>query len=250
MRASNTLHAFKGTILRKAERLFQIVTLLRSKRQSVTALQLSQALEVSERTIYRDIQALSLSGVPIEAETGVGYKIKANFTLPPLMFEEHEIEALLVGVRMVESWSNKKMAQSATSALTKIQAILPESLHERLNHQPEWVIVPKFTNADNDLYSEQISQAIKDQNYVELDYQDEQGQSSQRTIWPLGLIYWGKTWTIVAWCNLRNDYRLFRIDRIQQLNILTDTFSLTAEINLQHYIQQQKQRYGQNSNDN
>jgi len=231
--------------LRKAERLFQILTYLRSRRTVVTAQQLATELEVSERTIYRDIQALSLSGVPIEAEAGIGYKLKANFTMPPLMFDEAEIEALLVGVRMVESWGNKKMAMSATSALAKIHAVLPEKLHQNSVQQPEWVIVPKFTQHDTEQFSEQISLAIKAFQVVALLYQDEKSQQTQREIWPLGLIYWGKTWTIVAWCTKRLDYRLFRLDRIQELTLKNCYFQLTADINLQRYIQIQTEMYGE-----
>jgi len=231
--------------LRKAERLFQILTYLRSRRNVVTAQQLSVELEVSERTIYRDIQALSLSGVPIEAEAGIGYKLKDNFSLPPLMFDEAEIEALLVGVRMVESWSNKKMAMSATSALAKIQAVLPEKLHQSSVQQPEWVIVPKFSQQSTEYFSEQVSSAIKAFQVVTLLYQDEKLQQTQREIWPLGLIYWGKTWTVVAWCTKRDDYRLFRLDRIQQLTLENSYFQLTAQINLQRYIQIQTELYGE-----
>jgi len=231
--------------LRKAERLFQILTLLRSKRSVVTAQQLAEELEVSERTIYRDIQSLSLSGVPIEAEAGIGYKLKRNFTLPPLMFDEAEIEALLLGVRMVESWSNKKMAIAAASALAKIHAILPEKLHETSVQQPEWVIVPKFTANNTEQYNEQISSAIKAFQVVFLTYQDEHGKQSQRDIWPLGLIYWGKTWTIAAWCTKRGDYRLFRLDRINTLEMKAEYFHLTAEINLQHYIKIQNDMHGE-----
>ena len=229
--------------MRKAERLFQILTLLRSKRSAVTALQLAQNLEVSERTIYRDIQALSLSGVPIEAETGIGYKLKTTFTLPPLMFDEAEIEALILGGKMVESWSNKKMASAATSALAKIQASLPEKLHQASVQQPQWMIIPKFSQQETDLFSEQISAAIKALQVVLLHYQDEQGNASIREIWPLGLIYWGKTWTIVAWCTKRDDYRMFRLDRIQHLEIKETPFELSANINLQHYIKRQSELY-------
>ncbi|KGJ94892.1 helix-turn-helix transcriptional regulator [Colwellia psychrerythraea] len=231
--------------MRKAERLFQILTYLRSRRNVVTAQQLAAELAVSERTIYRDIQALSLSGVPIEAEAGVGYKLKNNFNLPPLMFDEAEIEALLVGVRMVESWSNKKMATSATSALAKIHAILPDKLHQSSVQQPEWVIVPKFSQHNTEHFSEQISSAIKAFQVVTLFYQDERSQKTQREIWPLGLIYWGKTWTIVAWCTKRDDYRLFRLDRIQELTLKNSYFQLTAEINLQRYIKVQTELYGE-----
>ena len=230
--------------MRKAERLFQIVTRLRSRRTAITALQLAEYLEVSERTIYRDIQALSLSGVPIEAETGIGYTLKNTFTLPPMMFDQAEVEALLLGVRMVESWSNNKMATAASSALAKIHAILPEPLHQSSVQQPEWVIVPKFSPQTTEYFSEKVSEAIKSFKITALDYSDEQGNRSQRNIWPLGLIYWGKTWTIVAWCTKRHDYRLFRLDRIKALSITEQSFTITDDINLQRYIQIQTELYG------
>ncbi|MBU2894519.1 YafY family transcriptional regulator [Colwellia sp. D2M02] len=231
--------------MRKAERLFQILTLLRSRRNYVTAQQLAHTLAVSERTIYRDIQALSLSGIPIEAETGVGYKLKNTFSLPPLMFDENEVEALLLGVRMVESWSNNKMATAASSALAKIHAVLPEKLHQSAVQQPEWVIVPKFSPQQTEQFSEKISTAIKNFKITTLDYSDVHGSQSKRNIWPLGLIYWGKTWTIVAWCTKRNDYRLFRLDRINSLTVTDSQFTTTDNINLQHYIRIQTEKYGE-----
>ncbi|WP_143871069.1 helix-turn-helix transcriptional regulator [Catenovulum sediminis] len=232
--------------MRKAERLFQILTLLRSKRGVITAQQIAQQLEVSERTIYRDIQALSLSGVPIESEAGVGYKLKANFSIPPIMFDEAEIEALLLGVRMVESWSNQSMAKAASSALAKIHAVLPDKLHQLSVEQPEWLIVPQFNSAQYQQHNEQISSAIKNRQVILLNYQDEAGNLTSRKVWPLGMIYWGKTWTLVAWCTLRQDYRMFRLDRIQTLDNLTKFFQTREDISLQHYInliKQQQQRY-------
>ena len=134
---------------------------------------------------------------------------------------------------------------AATSALSKIQAVLPEKLHQSSVQQPEWVIVPKFSAKHTEEFSEEISSAIKSLQVVTLDYQDEQARKTRREIWPLGLIYWGKTWTIVAWCTKRLDYRLFRLDRIQALTITSNYFQLTAEISLQRYIQMQTEKYGE-----
>lgn len=230
--------------MRKAERLFQILTLLRSKRSVVTAAQLSEILEVSERTIYRDIQALSLSGIPIEAEAGVGYRLKPNFTIPPIMFDEAEIEALLLGVRMVQSWSNQGMAKAASSALSKIHAVLPDKLHQASVQQPEWMIIPRFNSVEYQTCSELISNAIKQTQVIQLDYQDEKGNQTQRQVWPLGMIYWGKTWTLVAWCTKRQDYRLFRLDRILNLANTNQTFSTSETISLQAYINMVRAEHG------
>jgi predicted DNA-binding transcriptional regulator YafY len=229
--------------MRKAERLFQILTLLRGRRTVMTATQLAEILEVSERTIYRDIQAMSLSGIPIESETGIGYRLKASFSVPPIMFEVAEIEALLLGVRMVESWSNNHMATAASSALAKIHSVLPDKLHEQSVQQAEWIIVPKFSSPKLNDVNERISTAVKQQQVIHIDYQDEHANVTERLIWPLGLIYWGKTWTVVAWCTKRDDYRLFRLDRIQNITALDQHFGLTNHINLQYYMDIQRAKY-------
>ena len=230
--------------MRKAERLFQILTILRGRRTVITAAQLADTLEVSERTIYRDIQAMSLSGIPIESEAGIGYRLKPDFSVPPIMFDLNEIEALLLGVRMVESWSNHNMAGAAASALAKIQAVLPDKLHQQTVQQDEWIIVPNFSSNELQQLNEQISHAVKKQLIVELHYQDEQGNQTERTIWPLGLIYWGKTWTIVAWCKKREDYRLFRLDRILNIDISERQFVLPAGISLKDYMDYTRAKYG------
>lgn len=224
--------------MRKAERLFQLVDILRSRRQVVTARQLSEQLEVSERTVYRDIEALSLSGVPIEAAAGVGYRLKPGFHLPPLMFDLDELEALRLGIRMVQGWSDTTLAHSAARALEKIQAILPNNLHHQLVHPPEQLIVPDIYRSDACPFSEELRQALKSQSQIDIDYEDESGQSSSRIVWPLGMIYWGRNWTLVAWCTLRENYRMFRLDRIQRLQLLPLHFVPTPEINLQHYLDQ------------
>ncbi|NRB38950.1 MAG: YafY family transcriptional regulator [Pseudomonadales bacterium] len=222
--------------MRKAERLFQIMTLLRSRRSVITAAELAENLQVSERTIYRDMQALSLSGMPIESETGIGYRLMSGFSIAPLMFTEEELEALILGVRMVQGWSGPKLGQAADSALHKIKAVLPESLHKSYVQQPEWLIVPDFYRDQSSPYSDEIREAIKSRSQIMLLYTDEKKRQTSRQIWPLGLVFWGRTWTLVAWCTLREDYRLFRLDRINNLILMQEKFSCTAKINLQHYL--------------
>ena len=156
--------------MRKAERLFQILTLLRSRRRVITAAELAAKLEVSERTIYRDVQALSLSGIPIESEAGIGYRLKPNFNIPPLMFEPDELEALILGVRMVQSWSGEQLGAAADSALAKIQAVLPENLHYSYVQQPEWLLVPNYGDQTVSQYSDELRNAIKAKRVVHLVY--------------------------------------------------------------------------------
>ena len=126
----------------KSERLFELLTLLRSKRYAVTAKYLAETMEVSERTIYRDIQSLILSGVPIEGEAGVGYMLKSGSHLPPLMFSEQEMIALELGMRMVRAWSDKELADASQSASRKIMSVLPDSLKRQVEEFP--LIVPYY----------------------------------------------------------------------------------------------------------
>ncbi|MBB6521374.1 helix-turn-helix transcriptional regulator [Pseudoteredinibacter isoporae] len=222
--------------MNKAERLLKLLTLLQSRRRAITAAQMADKLNVSERTIYRDIQALELSGVPISGEAGVGYMLQAGSTLAPLMFNESELEALILGVRMVQAWGDQGLADSADQALDKIRAILPDRQHYLHSIAEETLIVPDLERDQSTRHSQELRRAIKQQEKITIDYQDEKQQSSQRTIWPLGLVYWGKVWTLVSWCELRADYRSFRIDRIQGLENSGETFETSDEISLKHYL--------------
>lgn len=226
--------------MRKAERLFQLLTILRSRRTVVTARDLAERLQVSERTVYRDIQALSLSGVPIQGEAGVGYQLHPGFTVPPLMFDLEELEALLLGVRMVQGWSDEALGKAADRALQKIRSVLPDRLHFENAVKPEWLLVPDFHRDQSALHSDQLRAVIKQQRVVEIDYSREDQQFSTREIWPLGLVFWGKVWTLVSWCELREAYRMFRLDRIKRLLVLDRHFITTDKVSLQHYLQQVK----------
>ena len=223
--------------MRRADRLFQLINLLRGNRRAVTARHLAERLQVSERTIYRDVQALSLSNVPIEGEAGVGYRLQKQYDLPPLMFDTSEVEALLFGARMVQAWSDKQLAASAHSAMQKILAILPD--HLQRSEQDTSLLVPDFiVDARYRAYSEEIRAAIKSKQVLQLDYRREDMEFSSRRIQPLGLFFWGRAWTVIGWCELRQAYRMFRLDRIANLEMTGITFSLSKEKNIDHYLQQ------------
>ncbi len=224
--------------MRKAERLFQLLTLLRGRRTVITARSLAEYLQVSERTIYRDMQALTLSGIPIEGEAGVGYRLKPGFTIPPIMFNAQELEALQLGARMVQRWGDDELGAAADSALTKIRAILPDRLHFEHTLKPEWMLVPEYSSGENARFGEQIRAAIKAQKILNIQYKTAEDRQSSREIWPLGLVFWGNVWTLVSWCELRSDYRSFRLDRIMQLQTTDKDYPHSEEINLQHYIKQ------------
>ncbi|MDN2567246.1 YafY family transcriptional regulator [Aquibium sp. A9E412] len=198
--------------MRRADRLFQIVQHLRGGRL-VTARMLGERLEVSERTIYRDIADLQASGVPIDGEAGVGYLMREGFDLPPLMFTRDEVVALVAGARMVRAFGGAAMARAAEEALVKIGTVLPQADRLRLGrteiHAPDRMI-----GAAERETIDALERAVEARRVLDIGYRDEAGRQTQRAVRPLGLWFWGKVWTLVAWCELRDDFRTFRIDRI------------------------------------
>ena len=217
--------------MRRADRLFQIIQFLQGRRL-VTARQLAERLQVSERTVYRDVQDLTLSGVPIEGEAGVGYMLRAGFHLPPLMFTPEEMEALVTGARLVKSWGGDKLADAAEQALVKIQHALPPRLKEKLDDTR--LFAPGFhAYARHIPQLDRLRQAINERRVLEIGYTREDGEPSARSVRPLGLFFWGNVWTLAAWCELRNGYRNFRIDRISELKESARRFEETREISLE-----------------
>jgi len=206
--------------MRRADRLFRLVELLRSKRFA-TGAWLAEQLQVSLRTLYRDIHDLSLSGVPIEGEAGVGYRLRYKLDVPPLLFDPAELEALLVGSRMVQAWGDADLAQAATAALAKIHNALPELLRREAQQARLFIPPPQY---DRPPHLTELRRAVRKHQIVEMSYAREDGTPSERKLWPLGLFFWGKAWTLIGWCLLRDNFRHFRVDRIQHLTVSTETY--------------------------
>jgi len=206
--------------MRRADRLFRLVEILRSKRLA-TGSWLAEQLGVSLRTLYRDIADLSLSGVPIEGEAGVGYRLRYRLDVPPLLFDPAELEALLVGSRMVQAWGDADLAQAATAALAKIHNVLPELL--RREAQQAQLFITSMPH-DRPHHLTELRRAVRKRRIVRMAYAREDGTASERTLWPLGLFFWGRNWTLVGWCLLRDGFRHFRVDRVQQLVVGDETF--------------------------
>jgi predicted DNA-binding transcriptional regulator YafY len=204
------------------------------RRRFVTAAQLAEQLEVSERTIYRDIQDLSSSGVPVVGEAGVGYQLKKGFDLPPLMFTVDEIEALVLGARVVERWGDDALRTAARSVLDKAHAVSPPASKERLANTPLFAISFVDDARDRDLLG-QLRAATTDQRKVKLAYADREGEETERVVRPLALYFWGRAWTVGGWCELREDFRNFRLDRIASLEVTADTFELESPVTLEDY---------------
>jgi predicted DNA-binding transcriptional regulator YafY len=220
--------------VRRADRLFLLIQALRGRRV-VTARRLAELLEVSERTVYRDVQDLQLSGVPIEGEAGVGYVLRRGSDIPPLMFTRDELEALVVGARMVEAWTGRRIARRARQALIKIEAVLPEELKRRTETSRVFA-PPVKRHAAIAGRLDELHEAIEARRVVELDYRREDGQGSVRPARPLCLAYWGAVWTLGAWCEMRGDFRNFRLDRIEAFRTLDRTFVETPDISLAAFL--------------
>jgi predicted DNA-binding transcriptional regulator YafY len=220
--------------MRRADRLFEIIQHLRGDRL-VTAQTLADRLEVSVRTVYRDVRDLQTAGVPIDGAAGVGYLLRPGFQLPPLMFSLNEIEALIVGARLVEAWAGRGLATAAGEALVKIGAVVPP---ERMRAAGRVAIFAPGFKFDETLRVrfDLFAKAIDGRRKVRFAYRDTDGSGSERTVRPLALHFWGGAWTLAAWCELREDFRTFRIDRADRLVVTEEAFSLEAGRRLEDYL--------------
>lgn len=204
----------------RTQRLFDLIQLLRKHRYPVSGKQLAQALDVSLRTVYRDIVTLQGQGALIEGEPGLGYVLRPGFMLPPLMFSEEEIEALVLGSRWVARRTDKKLRLAATNVLAKIAAVLPADLRHQLEFSG-LLIGPVKTAIDHDDEKEALIRlAMRKEYKLQMTYRDVEGHESQRIIWPIALGFFEEVHVIVAWCELRENFRHFRTDRIIHLTSL------------------------------
>lgn len=208
--------------MRRADRLFQLVQLVRGRRLTTAAF-LAQRLEVSERTVYRDVADLQHQGVPIEGEAGVGYRLGAGFELPPLMFTQNEASALVAAARMAQSWVDPALARDIETGLGKILSVLPRAA--RVSAEALALYAPAMGMDDAIRAQLQtLREAVQARQKLRLSYRDVSGDTSDRTVRPLGCFYWGKVWTLSTWCELRNDFRGFRVDRMVTVDTLDERF--------------------------
>jgi predicted DNA-binding transcriptional regulator YafY len=220
--------------MRRADRLFQIVQHLRGRRLA-TAAALAGSLGISKRTLYRDIRDLSLSGVPIRGEAGVGYSLAKTFDLPPIMFNFDEVEALVAGVRAIESWGGPELAVAARSALAKVTQALPPARRSQVDASP--LFSPGFHVAPATYaFIDPIRMAILERRKLDIAYLTGGERESRRVVRPLGLYFWGSCWTLAAWCEVRTGFRTFRLDRIRQLEVLMIEYSIEAGTTLEDFV--------------
>jgi predicted DNA-binding transcriptional regulator YafY len=200
----------------RTERLFTLMDALRRHRRPVTAADLAAELKVSVRTVYRDVRTLAGLGAPIDGEAGLGYLLRPGFFLPPLMFGEAELEALVLGMRFVERQGDEDLAAAARNALAKIAAAAPADLRDTIAVTGLYAPAPWMPPPDRHLLPG-LREAIRGERKLELGYVDEKGAATERVIWPIALAFYQDRRTVAAWCELRHDFRHFRTDRIARL---------------------------------
>lgn len=219
--------------MRRADRLFRLVQILRRDRIS-TAFRLATEMEVSKRTLYRDIADLMASGVPIESEPGVGYRLPARFDLPPMMFTADEVEALVLGARMVKAWGDPQLQEAATNLMRKAEAVLPAGRQGRLADLP-FLVPDHYVESENAQHLAILRQALRERRKLHLSYVREDGEGSERVIQPLCILFWGYRWNLATWCELREAFRVFRLDRMSAVQLL-DPYDPVPGRTLEDYL--------------
>lgn len=223
--------------MRRADRLFQLMLLLQEGKVR-TGHYLAEKLEVSTRTVYRDIADLVGSGIPIDGEAGVGYLLRDEYRLPPLMFTVDELKALVLGAQMVRAWSDSELASTTATAIRKIESILADDLKKEIRRQG--IEVPAFQmsrEASNNLRV--VRTALDAQEKLDVQYTAIGGEATRRIIRPLILYFWGKSWTLGGWCELRGGFRSFRVDLMDEVTNLKQTFESTDGCSPQVYVSYQ-----------
>lgn len=218
----------------RTERLFDLIQTLRSHRFPVTGSRLAKELGISIRTLYRDIATLKGQGANIEAEPGLGYVLRPGFMLPPLMFTEEEVEALVLGSRWVSERTDLQLSSAAKGALSKIASVLPQKLRIALDTN-SLMIGKGEQNKTETIDLSQIRKAIRVEHKVLIKYLDLKGAGSERTIWPVALGYFDHARMLAGWCELRQEFRHFRTDRISALTVLPERYPRRRQILLEEW---------------
>ena len=212
--------------MRRADRLFQIIQILRRSTRPVTAAALAEELEVSKRTVYRDVADLIGQRVPIDGEAGLGYLLAADYDMPPLILTADEIEAVALGAQWVAGRSDKALANAARDVIAKIAAVVPERLRPFIA-EPSVGVKPAAIGLDDNVDPSLLRSAIRDRRKLKIRYRSEAGEETERTVWPVILGYAETSRLLVAWCELREGFRHFRTDRIVEAETLDESIGLS-----------------------
>ena len=211
--------------MRRADRLFQIIQILRRTTQPVTAAALAEELEVSKRTVYRDVSDMMGQRVPIEGSAGFGYLLASDYDMPPLMLTPDEIEAVVLGAQWVAGHSDKVLSNAARDVVAKIATVVPENLRPYII-EPSVGVKPATGESEESVDTVSLRSAIRDGLKLRLRYRSEAGRETDRTVWPVILGYAETSRLLVAWCELRQSFRHFRADRIVAFEVLNETNGL------------------------
>jgi len=209
--------------MRRADRLFRIIQILRRARMPVTAVDMASELETSLRTVYRDISQLMADRVPIRGEAGIGYVLEGGFDMPPLMLTPDEIEAAMLGAQWVQNRADPALARAAADLVAKIAAVVPDHLRPHLMEPATTSLRYRKVEPDQ-IDMARVRTSIRAQGKIQLTYKDEIGRESSRVIWPIAVSYWESVRLIVAWCELRNGFRHFRTDRVMGAEFLENRY--------------------------
>ena len=203
----------------RADRLLRLVQVLRRHRQPVSARELADELEISIRSVYRDVQTLRAEGATIDGEPGLGYLLRPGFLLPPLMFTDEELEALLLGLRLTAVHADEALARAAAEVVAKLRAVLPKDLRVLLD-ETALLAGPALSRPQETVKLAELRRAIREQHKARIVYAGEPGISTTRVVWPLALGFFQRSRLVVAWCEMREDFRSFRTDRITEWETL------------------------------
>jgi predicted DNA-binding transcriptional regulator YafY len=210
--------------MRRAERLLRVIQILRRHRRPVRGQLMAEELEVSLRTLYRDVADLVMDGVPIRGEAGIGYVLGEGYDVPPLMFNASELEAIMLGLRWVARRGDVELSRAAEDTTAKIGAVLPQNLKPLLFDSGLLAPPVHFKTVDSVDVSA-LRQAVREQRKVQLVYRDESGTDTQRVIWPIGIAYFDAQRLVIAWCELRQDFRSFRTDRMIKTTVSSEKYA-------------------------
>ena len=205
--------------MKRTERLLKIIQLLRRHRRPVTGVRIAEELEISLRTLYRDIADLIADGVPVRGEAGVGYVLSEGYDLPPLMFKPDELEAIMLGLGWVAARGDKILRDASADAVAKIGAVLPQNVRPNFYDAP-LITLPGQSQSEDRVDVAAIRRAIRARHKLGISYFDVEGRETQRVIWPIAISYFDLQRMIIAWCELREGFRSFRTDRIAQMDVL------------------------------
>ena len=209
--------------MRRADRLFDILQILRVAKAPMTAAAIAERLEVAARTVYRDVATLQARRIPIEGARGIGYVLRRGFDLPPLMFTDDEVDAITVGARLVRRLRDPGLRRAADSVLAKVTTVLPAALRGGITMAP-FLVSDGSAAEPKGIELSELRRAIRETRKLRIVYSDAQGQQTDRTVWPIAMVYYVDVTLLGAWCELRNDFRHFRVERIVTSEISPELF--------------------------